>query len=206
MPIDLEAPIAIGPVVARNRVFLAPMSGISDAPFRKLAYGHGAGLVVSEMIASREFCEAHAESRKRAARHDGQGPLMLQLAGREARWMGEAARIAEGEGADIIDIGAESTRPYKGAQKVAAADELTRLKPVLAALVALGVPVSIDSMKAEVVAFALDQGAVVGLVVLARGADATPDELVERLRSAIGRAPMAMMSRTMPPTPVAAPW
>ncbi|WP_424992395.1 tRNA dihydrouridine synthase DusB [Oceaniradius stylonematis] len=104
MPIDLEAPIAIGPVVARNRVFLAPMSGISDAPFRKLAYGHGAGLVVSEMIASREFCEAHAESRKRAARHDGQGPLMLQLAGREARWMGEAARIAEGEGADIIDI------------------------------------------------------------------------------------------------------
>lgn len=48
MPIDLEAPIAIGPVVARNRVFLAPMSGISDAPFRKLAYGHGAGLVVSE--------------------------------------------------------------------------------------------------------------------------------------------------------------
>jgi len=104
MPPDLETPIAIGPVTARNRVFLAPMSGISDAPFRKLAYGHGAGLVVSEMIASREFCEAHAESRKRAARHDGQGPLMLQLAGREAHWMGEAARIAESEGADIIDI------------------------------------------------------------------------------------------------------
>lgn len=104
MPTDLEMPIAIGPVTARNRVFLAPMSGISDAPFRKLAYGHGAGLVVSEMIASREFCEAHAESRKRAARHDGQGPFMLQLAGREARWMGEAARIAEAEGADVIDI------------------------------------------------------------------------------------------------------
>jgi nifR3 family TIM-barrel protein len=103
-PVDLEAPIAIGPVMARNRVFLAPMSGISDAPFRKLAYGHGAGLVVSEMIASREFCEAHTESRKRAARHDGQGPFMLQLAGREARWMGEAARIAEAEGANVIDI------------------------------------------------------------------------------------------------------
>jgi dihydropteroate synthase len=69
------------------------------------------------------------------------------------------ARAMIADGADIIDIGAESTRPYKGAQPVTAADELARLKPVLAGLVALGVPVSIDSMKAEVVAFALDQGA-----------------------------------------------
>lgn len=61
-------------------------------------------------------------------------------------------------GVDIIDIGAESTRPYTGAQPVTAADEMARLKPVLAGVVALGLPVSIDSMKAEVVAFALDQG------------------------------------------------
>jgi dihydropteroate synthase len=65
------------------------------------------------------------------------------------------------DGADIIDIGAESTRPYKGARPVTAEDELARLKPVLADVVALGVPVSIDSMKAEVVAFALDQGAMI---------------------------------------------
>lgn len=101
---NLAAPLAVGPVTLRNRVFLAPMSGISDAPFRKLAYGHGAGLVVSEMIASREYCRDHAESRMRASAHDGQGPLMLQLAGREAFWMGEAARIAQAGGADIIDI------------------------------------------------------------------------------------------------------
>jgi dihydropteroate synthase len=63
------------------------------------------------------------------------------------------------EGADIIDIGAESTRPYTGAEAVSAADELARLRPALADVVALGVPVSIDSMKAEVVRFALDQGA-----------------------------------------------
>ncbi|MBR0774908.1 dihydropteroate synthase [Bradyrhizobium diazoefficiens] len=69
------------------------------------------------------------------------------------------ARAMIADGVDIIDIGAESTRPYKGATPVTAADELARLKPVLAGLVALGVPVSIDSMKAEVVAFALDQGA-----------------------------------------------
>jgi dihydropteroate synthase len=68
------------------------------------------------------------------------------------------ARAMVAAGADIVDIGAESTRPYKGAKPVTVADELTRLKPVLAAVVALGVPVSIDSMKAEVTAFALGQG------------------------------------------------
>jgi dihydropteroate synthase len=71
------------------------------------------------------------------------------------------ARRMIAAGADIIDIGAESTRPYKGAQPVTAEEELRRLKPVLAGVVALGVPVSIDSMKAEVVAWALDQGAAI---------------------------------------------
>lgn len=70
----------------------------------------------------------------------------------------ERARTMIADGVDIIDIGAESTRPYTGAKAVTAEDELARLKPVLAGVVALGVPVSIDSMKAEVVAFALDQG------------------------------------------------
>ncbi|MBR1087315.1 dihydropteroate synthase [Bradyrhizobium manausense] len=70
----------------------------------------------------------------------------------------ERARTMIDAGADIIDIGAESTRPYRGAQPVTAADELARLKPVLSDIVALGVPVSIDSMKADVVAFALDLG------------------------------------------------
>ena len=65
------------------------------------------------------------------------------------------ARAMIADGVEIIDIGAESTRPYKGAQPVTVADELARLKPVLADVVALGVPVSIDSMKAEVVAWAL---------------------------------------------------
>jgi dihydropteroate synthase len=70
----------------------------------------------------------------------------------------ERARAMIDAGVDIIDIGAESTRPYTGAQPVTAADEMARLKPVLAGVVALGLPLSIDSMKAEVVAFALDQG------------------------------------------------
>jgi dihydropteroate synthase len=69
------------------------------------------------------------------------------------------ARRMIADGADIIDIGAESTRPYIGAEAVSAEQELARLRPVLADVIALGVPVSIDSMKAEVVRFALDQGA-----------------------------------------------
>ncbi|MBO4221314.1 dihydropteroate synthase [Bradyrhizobium neotropicale] len=70
------------------------------------------------------------------------------------------ARKMVADGADIIDIGAESTRPY-GSQPVSAEDELRRLKPVLADVVALGVPVSIDSMKSDVVAWALDHGALI---------------------------------------------
>lgn len=88
----------------------------------------------------------------------------------------ERARAMIANGVDIIDIGAESTRPYKGARPVTAEDELARLKPVLADVVALGVPVSIDSMKAQVVAFALDQGAAIANDVwgLQRDADMAP--------------------------------
>jgi dihydropteroate synthase len=70
------------------------------------------------------------------------------------------ARRMIAEGADIIDIGAESTRPY-GAQPVPAAEELKRLQPILPEIVSLGIPVSIDSMKSAVVAWALDAGATI---------------------------------------------
>jgi len=65
------------------------------------------------------------------------------------------------EGADIIDIGAESTRPYGGAVAVPAEEELARLKPILPAVIDLGVPISIDTMKANVAAWALDAGAAI---------------------------------------------
>ena len=71
------------------------------------------------------------------------------------------ARRMIAEGADIIDIGAESTRPYGGGQPIPAEEELGRLQPILAEIVALGIPVSIDSMKPAVVAWALDAGAVI---------------------------------------------
>src|SRR5439155_524256 len=71
------------------------------------------------------------------------------------------ARKRIADGADIIDIGAESTRPYGGSQPVSAEEEFRRLQPVLAGVVSLGVPVSIDSMKSEIVAWALDTGAAI---------------------------------------------
>jgi dihydropteroate synthase len=75
------------------------------------------------------------------------------------RALAQARRMAA-EGADIIDVGAESTRPY-GSEPVSVDEELSRLQPVLADVVSLGVPVSIDSMKSAVVAWALDQGAAI---------------------------------------------
>jgi dihydropteroate synthase len=72
----------------------------------------------------------------------------------------QARRLVD-EGADIIDVGAESTRPYGGAAPVAAADERARLEPVLTEVVALGPPVSIDTLKASVAAWALDHGAAI---------------------------------------------
>jgi len=71
------------------------------------------------------------------------------------------ARAMKDEGADILDIGAESTRPYGGNKGVGAADELARLKPVLPAVVKLGLPVSIDTIKADIAGWALDQGAAI---------------------------------------------
>ncbi len=101
--IELKEPLEVGGVLLRNRVFLAPMSGVSDLPFRQLAWQAGAGMVVSEMVASAELCTRERGNLLRL-KGDGLGTHVVQIAGREARWMAEAARIAEGEGAHIIDI------------------------------------------------------------------------------------------------------
>lgn len=95
--------IRIGTVDSANRVFLAPMSGVTDVAFRRLAHRFGAGLVVSEMVACEQLAEGHPETRLRSEGIAG-APHVVQLAGREARWMAEGARIAEAAGADVIDI------------------------------------------------------------------------------------------------------
>ncbi|WP_172295259.1 tRNA dihydrouridine synthase DusB [Pseudoruegeria sp. HB172150] len=85
-------------------VLLAPMAGITDLPFRRLVAGFGAGLVVSEMVASQEMVQAKPGVREKAELGFGDGRTAVQLAGREAFWMAEAARMAEANGARIIDI------------------------------------------------------------------------------------------------------
>src|SRR5258708_33195355 len=93
----------IGNVAVQNRVVLAPMSGVTDAPFRRLVSQLGAGLVVSEMTASDGLVEGRPDAVLRAERA-GNTLHVVQLAGCEARWMGEGARIAEACGAAIIDV------------------------------------------------------------------------------------------------------
>src|SRR4029079_1693691 len=96
--------ITIGRIRLRNRVLLAPMSGVSDGPFRELAHACAAGLVVSEMVASRELVEQRRDMVRRSVGRGRISPFAIQLAGREAYWMGEGARLAQDLGADIIDI------------------------------------------------------------------------------------------------------
>ena len=96
-------PLKIGGIELANRVLLAPMSGITDAPFRRLTAALGAGLVVSEMTASDDLVNGRPMSRLRCEA-TGIGPHVVQLAGCEVRWMAEGARTAEAAGAEIIDI------------------------------------------------------------------------------------------------------
>ena len=95
--------LEIGGIKVVNRVLLAPMSGVTDAPFRRLTAALGAGLVVSEMTASDDLVNGRPMSRLRCEA-TGIGPHVVQLAGCEAKWMAEGARIAEAAGAEIIDI------------------------------------------------------------------------------------------------------
>ncbi len=96
--------IEIDHITTKNNVFLAPMSGVSDTPFRKAAYKQGAGLVVSEMVASEELVKSRPDVVLRATNDQSVRPFVVQLAGREAKWMAEGAKVAEANGADIIDI------------------------------------------------------------------------------------------------------
>jgi len=96
-------PLQIGGVTIANRVFLAPMSGVTDAPFRRLAARLGAGLVVSEMTACAALAAGRRDARLRIEA-PGHGHHVVQIAGCESKWMAEGARIVADGGAAVIDI------------------------------------------------------------------------------------------------------
>lgn len=96
--------ISIGETKLTSRVVLAPMSGVTDLPYRLAVAKCAPALLVSEMVASHQLAEARPDVMRRAAGGGQLAPLVIQLAGREAHWMAEGARLAEEAGADIIDI------------------------------------------------------------------------------------------------------
>jgi tRNA-dihydrouridine synthase B len=96
--------IAVGPVRLDDPVILAPMSGVTDLPFRRLVKSHGAGLVVSEMIASEAMIRETRQSLLMAETAGDEQPMAVQLAGCEPQVMAEAARLNADRGAAIIDI------------------------------------------------------------------------------------------------------
>lgn len=137
--------LQIGAVNVPNRVILAPMSGITDAPFRRLAERHGAGLVVSEMTACAALVEGQREARVRSERQ-GVSIHVVQLAGCEAHWMAEGARVAEAQGAHIIDInmGCPSKQVTNGTSGSALMRDLDHALALIDATVAaVSVPVTL---------------------------------------------------------------
>ncbi len=95
---------SIGPVAVHAPVFLAPMSGVTDLPFRRLVKRYGAGLVFSEMIASRPMIEETRKNQGNTTDYTEEFPMAVQLAGCEPEVIAEAARINVGRGAAIIDL------------------------------------------------------------------------------------------------------
>ncbi len=138
-------PLQIGGIEIANRVVLAPMSGITDAPFRRLTAELGAGLVVSEMTASDDLVNGRPMSVLRCEA-TGIGPHVVQLAGCETHWMAEGARVAEAAGADIIDInmGCPARHVTGGQSGSALMRDLDHaLKLIEATIAAVKVPVTL---------------------------------------------------------------
>lgn len=98
------SPIQIGNLEIASPVLLAPMAGTTDYPFRRQAQAFGAPYVVSEMVAGDQLARSRRDMVRRTAGSGVVTPLVIQLAGREARWMSLGAKLAEEAGADVIDI------------------------------------------------------------------------------------------------------
>ncbi len=136
----------IGYIGISKPVILAPMSGISDMPFRRLVKKLGAGLVVSEMIASQAMIRQTRQSMQKATRSEEEGIFAVQLAGCDPEAMAEAARLNEDLGAEIIDInmGCPAKKVVNGyAGSALMKDELTATKIIEATVKAVKIPVTL---------------------------------------------------------------
>ena len=139
-------PIEIGPLRIASPVILAPMTGVTDLPFRKVVKRYGAGLTVSEMIASQAMVRETRQSMQKALWDPLEEPVSLQLAGCEPHVMAEAAKLNEQRGAAIIDINMGC--PVKKVVNGDAGSALMRDLPLAAAIIeatvkAVKVPVTL---------------------------------------------------------------
>jgi tRNA-dihydrouridine synthase B len=140
--------VRLGPLTIDPPVLLAPLAGITDLPFRRLVAQFGAGLVVSEMVASQEVVQARPLARARAELGFDQQTTSVQLAGREAYWMAEAARYVEAQGAQVIDINMgcpakKVTTGYSGSALMKDPDHALSL--IEAVVAAVKVPVTLKT-------------------------------------------------------------
>jgi tRNA-dihydrouridine synthase B len=129
-------------------VLLAPLAGITDLPFRTLVASFGAGLVVSEMVASQEVVQARPLARARAELGFDQAATSVQIAGREPYWMAEAARYVEAQGARVIDInmGCPAKKVTNGYSGSALMKDLDHALTLIEAVVgAVQVPVTLKT-------------------------------------------------------------
>lgn len=141
-------PVRLAHLTLDPPVFLAPMAGITDLPFRALVASFGAGLVVSEMVASHDMVNARAGSREKAELGFGVDNTAVQLAGREAHWMSEAAKMVEANGARIIDInmGCPAKRVVSGYSGSALMRDLDHALSLIEAVVAaVSIPVTLKT-------------------------------------------------------------
>src|SRR6202167_6866545 len=100
----MPSSLKIGDVTIPGRVLTAPMTGVSDLPFRRIASAQGAPYVATEMVACDSFARGRPDVVRRAAVGDGLPLMVVQLVGREAQWIAKGAKLAEQAGADIIDF------------------------------------------------------------------------------------------------------
>ena len=138
----------LGDVALHPPVFLAPMAGITDLPWRRLVASFGAGLVVSEMVASQEVVQAKPLARARADLGLDQAATSVQLAGRDAYWMAEAARYVADQGARVIDInmGCPAKRVTTGACGSALMRDLDHAERLIDAVIgAVSLPVTLKT-------------------------------------------------------------
>jgi nifR3 family TIM-barrel protein len=133
-------PIKLADLTLDPPVFLAPLAGITDLPFRQLVGQFGAGLVVSEMVASQEMVQAKPGVRERAELGFGLSDTSVQIAGRDAYWMAQAAELIQSNGAKVIDINMgcpakKVTNGYSGSALLKDLDHaLTLIQAVVAAV------------------------------------------------------------------------